>query len=150
MTLLTPVSPGEVIDKITILQIKYEKINNKNKLKNIKNELNLLLPLINKKKYETLEIQNLMKNLKKVNHSLWNIEDNIREKEKFKEFDDEFIELARSVYKENDKRAAVKKEINYKYRSIFVEEKNCSKINVWGHRPYIKNIEDFLSYNNFQ
>ena len=63
MTFLTPVSPGEVIDKITILQIKYEKINNKNKLKNIKNELNILLPLINKKKYETLEIQNLMKNL---------------------------------------------------------------------------------------
>ncbi len=124
MTLLTPVSPGEVIDKITILQIKYEKINNKNKLKNIKNELNLLLPLINKKKYETLEIQNLMKNLKKVNHSLWNIEDNIREKEKFKEFDDEFIELARSVYKTNDKRAEIKKEINVYTGSNLLEEKS--------------------------
>ena len=127
MTYLTPVSPGEVIDKITILQIKYEKINNKNKLKNIKNELNLLLPLINKKKYETLEIQNLMKNLKKVNHSLWNIEDNIREKEKFKEFDDEFIELARSVYKTNDKRAEIKKKINLLTKSDIIEEKSYKK-----------------------
>ena len=127
MTLLTPVSPGEVIDKITILQIKYEKINNKNKLKNIKNELNLLLPLINKKKYETFEIQNLMKNLKKVNHSLWNIEDNIREKEKFKEFDDEFIELARSVYKTNDKRAEIKKKINLLTKSDIIEEKSYKK-----------------------
>ena len=127
MTLLTPVSPGEVIDKITILQIKYEKINNKNKLKNIKNELNLLLPLINKKKYETLEIQNLMKNLKKVNHALWNIEDNIREKEKFKEFDDEFIELARSVYKTNDKRAEIKKKINLLTKSDIIEEKSYKK-----------------------
>ena len=127
MTLLTPVSPGEVIDKITILQIKYEKINNKNKLKNIKNELSLLLPLINKKKYETLEIQNLMKNLKKVNHSLWNIEDNIREKENFKEFDDEFIELARSVYKTNDKRAEIKKKINLLTKSDIIEEKSYKK-----------------------
>ena len=127
MTLLTPVSPGEVIDKITILQIKYEKINNKNKLKNIKNELNLLLPLINKKKYETLEIQNLMKNLKKVNHVLWNIEDNIREKENFKEFDDEFIELARSVYKTNDKRAEIKKKINLLTKSDIIEEKSYKK-----------------------
>ena len=127
MTLLTPVSPGEVIDKITILQIKYEKINNKNKLKNIKNELNLLLPLINKKKYETLEIQNLMKNLKKVNHALWNIEDNIREKENFKEFDNEFIELARSVYKTNDKRAEIKKKINLLTKSDIIEEKSYKK-----------------------
>ena len=127
MTLLTPVSPGEVIDKITILQIKYEKIKNKNKLKNIKNELNLLLPLINKKKYETLEIQNLMKNLKKVNHALWNIEDNIREKENFKEFDDEFIELARSVYKTNDKRAEIKKKINLLTKSDIIEEKSYKK-----------------------
>ena len=127
MTLLTPVSPGEVIDKITILQIKYEKINNKNKLKNIKNELNLLLPLINKKKYETLEIQNLMKNLKKVNDTLWNIEDNIREKENFKEFDDEFIELARSVYKTNDKRAEIKKKINLLTKSDIIEEKSYKK-----------------------
>ena len=127
MTLLTPVSPGEVIDKITILQIKYEKINNKNKLKNIKNELSLLLPLINKKKYETLEIQNLMKNLKKVNDTLWNIEDNIREKENFKEFDDEFIELARSVYKTNDKRAEIKKKINLLTKSDIIEEKSYKK-----------------------
>ena len=127
MTLLTPVSPGEVIDKITILQIKYEKINNKNKLKNIKNELNLLLPLINKKKYETLEIQNLMKNLKKIKHALWNIEDNIREKENFKEFDDEFIELARSVYKTNDKRAEIKKKINLLTKSDIIEEKSYKK-----------------------
>ena len=127
MTLLTPVSPGEVIDKITILQIKYEKINNKNKLKNIKNELNLLLPLINEKKYETFEIQNLMKNLKKINHDLWDIEDNIREKEKFKEFDDEFIKLARSIYKTNDKRAEIKKKINLLTKSDIIEEKSYKK-----------------------
>ena len=68
-----------------------------------------------------------MKNLKKVNHSLWNIEDNIREKEKFKEFDDEFIELARSVYKTNDKRAEIKKKINLLTKSDIIEEKSYKK-----------------------
>ena len=119
--LLVPVSIGELVDKITILEIKQKHMTGI-KQKNVGKELKLLKSLIQDK---NLEIDtNLINNLKEVNKNLWKIEDSIRIKEKNQEFDKEFIELARSVYKENDKRASIKKEINLQYHSELVEEKS--------------------------
>ena len=120
-TILAPISIGELIDKITILEIK-QKYMTGIKLKNINKEIKLLKNILQDK---NLEINNdLIKNLKKVNKKLWEIEDNIRIKESNQEFDEEFIKLARSVYIENDKRASIKKEINQRYNSDLVEEKS--------------------------
>ena len=120
-TILAPISIGELIDKITILEIKQIYMTGI-KLKNINKELKLLKNILQDK---NLEINiDLIKNLKKVNKKLWEIEDNIRIKESNQEFDEEFIKLARSVYIENDKRASIKKEINQKYNSDLVEEKS--------------------------
>ena len=120
-SILAPVSLGELIDKITILEIKQIHMTGI-KLKNIEKELKLLTNLLQD---QNLEIDNdLINLLKEVNNHLWNIEDNIRMKEHNEEFDKEFIQLARSVYKENDKRASIKKEINQKYNSELVEEKS--------------------------
>jgi hypothetical protein len=120
-TILAPISIGELIDKITILEIKQIYMTGI-KLKNINKEMKLLKNILQDK---NLEINiDLIKNLKKVNKKLWEIEDNIRIKESNQEFDEEFIKLARSVYIENDKRASIKKEINQKYNSDLVEEKS--------------------------
>ena len=116
-----PVSLGELIDKITILEIKMIHMNGL-KLKNVKKELELLNSIL---KDQSIEIDiDLINQLKEVNKNLWEIEDNIRIKESTQEFDKEFIQLARSVYKENDKRASIKKEINQKYYSELIEEKS--------------------------
>ena len=93
-----------------------------NKVKNVDKELKLLKNIIQDKNLE-IDID-LINNLKEVNKNLWEIEDNIRIKERNQEFDKEFVELARSVYKENDKRASLKKEINQQYNSELVEEKS--------------------------
>ena len=120
-TILAPISIGELIDKITILEIKKIYMTGI-KLKNINKEMKLLKNILQDK---NLEINiDLIKNLKKINKKLWEIEDNIRIKESKQEFDGEFIKLARSVYIENDKRASIKKEINQKYNSDLVEEKS--------------------------
>lgn len=120
-TILAPISIGELIDKITILEIKQIYMTGI-KLKNINKEMKLLKNILQDK---NLEINiDLIKNLKKINKNLWEIEDNIRIKESNQEFDEEFIKLARSVYIENDKRASIKKEINQKYNSDLVEEKS--------------------------
>ena len=120
-TILAPISIGELIDKITILEIKQIYMTGI-KLKNINKEMKLLKNILQDK---NLEINiDLIKNLKKINKKLWEIEDNIRIKESKQEFDGEFIKLARSVYIENDKRASIKKEINQKYNSDLVEEKS--------------------------
>ena len=120
-TILAPISIGELIDKITILEIKQIYMSGI-KLKNINKEMKLLKNILQDK---NLEINiDLIKNLKKINKKLWEIEDNIRIKESKQEFDEEFIKLARSVYIENDKRAFIKKEINQKYNSDLVEEKS--------------------------
>ena len=120
-TILAPISVGELIDKITILEIKQRYMTG-SKLKNINKELKLLKNITQDK---NLEINiDLIKNLKMINEKLWEIEDNIRIKESNQEFDEEFIKLARSVYIENDKRASIKKEINKKYNSDLVEEKS--------------------------
>lgn len=120
-TILAPISIGELIDKITILEIKQIYMTGI-KLKNINKEMKLLKNILQDK---SLEINiDLIKNLKNINKKLWEIEDNIRIKESNQEFDEEFIKLARSVYIENDKRASIKKEINQKYNSDLVEEKS--------------------------
>ena len=120
-SILAPVSLGELIDKITILEIKQIHMTGI-KLKNVDKELKLLKNILQD---TNLEIDiDLINNLKEVNNNLWEIEDNIRIKESNQKFDKEFIQLARSVYKENDKRASIKKEINQKYNSELVEEKS--------------------------
>ena len=120
-TILAPISIGELIDKITILEIKQIYMTGI-KLKNINKEVKLLKDILQDKNLE-INIE-LIKNLKKINKKLWEIEDNIRIKESNQEFDEEFIKLARSVYIENDKRASIKKDINQKYNSDLVEEKS--------------------------
>jgi hypothetical protein len=120
----TPVSFGEILDKITILEIKSENISDKDKLKNVRHELNILQKTWDKQVESTPDISGLKDDLKRVNKSLWDIEDNIRIKEYNKEFDDEFIQIARSVYYENDKRAAVKKSVNLLLGSELIEEKS--------------------------
>ncbi len=119
----TEVSYGELIDKITILEIKMEKITDPNKLRNVKNELESLMNTFYIYVEETKEIQKLKDDLKLVNTQLWNIEDTIRVKEAAQEFDDEFIKLARSVYFTNDKRCAIKRKINMICGSRLIEEK---------------------------
>ena len=122
-SILSPVSLGELIDKITILEIKQIHMTGI-KLKNVDKELKLLRKILQDKDLE-IDID-LINNLKEVNNNLWEIEDNIRIKESNQKFDKEFIQLARSVYKENDKRASIKKEINQKYNSELFEEKSYS------------------------
>ncbi len=120
-SILAPVSLGELIDKITILEIKQIHMTGI-KLKNVNKELKLLRNILQDKNLE-IDID-LINSLKEVNNNLWQIEDNIRIKERDQKFNKEFIQLARSVYKENDKRASIKKEINQKYNSELVEEKS--------------------------
>tara|TARA_B100000925_G_scaffold257448_1_gene211835 strand:- start:25 stop:411 length:387 start_codon:yes stop_codon:yes gene_type:complete len=124
MQLHVPVSVGEVLDKITILQIKLAHISDANKRVNIQNELDALLPLVAGDGFATDEMQGLMAELKSVNEALWDIEDDIREKEAAKSFDAEFIKLARAVYVTNDKRAEIKKQINLATGSALIEEKS--------------------------
>lgn len=124
MQLQVPVSVGEVLDKITILQIKLAHISNAAKRTNIQNELDALLPLVAGDAFTTDQMQALMAELKSVNEALWDIEDDIREKEATKSFDAEFIRLARAVYITNDKRAEIKKQINLATGSALVEEKS--------------------------
>lgn len=122
-SLLAPISVGELIDKITILEIKQKKICNADKLANIQFELTALNKVWDGHKDPSLDITELHDRLITANERLWNIEDQIRIKEGNSEFDQEFIELARSVYFENDKRAAIKKEINLITGSDLIEEK---------------------------
>ena len=122
------VSIGELFDKLTILEIKMEKIKDNSKLKNIRKEWNIL----NDKSMSILSIfadQTLFKKiykLEEINRQLWDIEDWIRECEKQKRFDKEFVELARSVYKLNDKRSKIKRDINLITKSNIIEEKSYS------------------------
>jgi len=119
------VSTGELVDKLSILEIKLLNIKDKKKIDNIYKELQTLNPHFQDLTDEYgLELKNLYIKLSNINKKLWGIEDAIREKELEKEFDKKFIELARSVYITNDQRAAVKKEINLLTKSELVEEKS--------------------------
>ena len=118
------VSIGEIVDKLSILQIKTEMIKDEKKLINVKKEHNYLYDIVfNKMNIEESDFFDMVS----INQKLWKIEDEIRDKESDKEFDDVFINLARSVYITNDERAEVKKKINIKYNSLFVEEKSYIK-----------------------
>jgi len=122
--LSVPISCGELIDKITILEIKSERIRDTAKLSNIRTELDLLGATWSRHPSSRVDIGDERARLKAVNEALWDIEDRIRLKEKAQAFDAEFIELARAVYFRNDERAAVKREINLKLGSALVEEKS--------------------------
>ena len=119
-----PVSYGELIDKITILEIKSQQIADPAKLANVRTELDLLNATWAAHPASRTDISDERARLLAVNEALWDIEDRIRLKEKAQAFDAEFIELARSVYFRNDERAAVKREINLKLGSQLVEEKS--------------------------
>ena len=122
------ISVGELIDKITILQIKKEKITNLEKVKKVSYELQLLENSLNSfEKSKKNELENLMIELKKINQKLWKIEDDIRFLEKNKKFDDNFIELARSVYITNDERFEIKNKINKLFSSDIEEVKSYEK-----------------------
>lgn len=123
-TISTPVSFGELIDKITILEIKAEQIRDAAKVANVRTELDLLGATWAAHPASKTDITDERARLRAVNQALWDIEDRIRLKEKAKAFDAEFIELARAVYFRNDERAAVKREINEKLGSTLVEEKS--------------------------
>ena len=122
--ILVPVSFGELLDKISILQIKSERISDPAKLANIRKELSALEKTWMAHPAAGGDIVELRAQLKAVNERLWVIEDDIRVKEKAQAFDAGFIRLARSVYVENDERARIKKDINLALGSTYVEEKS--------------------------
>ena len=122
--ILVPVSFGELLDKIAILQIKSERMTDPDKLANVRNELSALERTWMAHPAAVKDIARLRAELKAVNERLWVIEDDIRVKEKAQEFDAGFIALARSVYVENDERARIKKDINQALGSSYVEEKS--------------------------
>ncbi|MGY6553948.1 MAG: DUF6165 family protein [Wenzhouxiangella sp.] len=121
---MTPVSPGELLDKLTILDIKAERIGDPAKLANVQRELGLLGQVWNQSGLETAAVRELRAQLKLVNEKLWEIEDDIRDEERAGRFGARFIELARAVYVTNDERAAIKKMINQTLGSVIVEEKS--------------------------
>ena len=124
MDILIPASAGELIDKITILEIKLKNIVDPVKNRNVSIELEALSKCFEENIIQSNEIEELKTNLKQVNSALWNIEDDIRKCEQAGEFGEKFVELARSVYRQNDKRAALKKEINILLGSSIIEEKS--------------------------
>jgi hypothetical protein len=123
MIINTPVSLGELVDKISILHIKNINIKDDEKLKFIREELELLNQTLNKH-IKNNDIQNYLDSLIEINSRLWVIEDDIRDCERNKKFDQTFIDLARSVYFTNDKRSEVKLEINKKFGSKIIEVKS--------------------------
>jgi hypothetical protein len=124
MTIKVELAYGELLDKITILQIKSERITDESKLSNVNKELGLLNDLWKLDKKSSVDIANEFTALKDINEKIWDIEDDIRDKERVKKFDEQFIELARSVYFSNDKRAEIKRAINLKLGSELIEEKS--------------------------
>ncbi|NIP17310.1 MAG: hypothetical protein GWM87_03485 [Xanthomonadales bacterium] len=119
-----PISPGELLDKITILEIKSERMTDAEKLANVRRELALLNETWSATVRMDETVKRIHNELKTINEALWEIEDDIRDKERVKEFDERFVELARSVYFTNDKRADAKKELNIYLGSEIVEEKS--------------------------
>lgn len=119
-----PVSFGEVLDKITILEIKSERMSDPVKLSNVRRELDLLSKTWAECVTEDSEVLRIHAELKRINEALWEIEDDIRDKERAREFDEGFVALARSVYVTNDQRAAAKKTLNEHLGSDIVEEKS--------------------------
>ena len=121
-----PISWGELLDKITILQIKNENLTSESALENVEREFKQLGSILTKNFPSNADAQQFEEELRHINQKLWDIEDKIREKEKHKSFDDEFIQLARSVYITNDERSRIKRRINETFGSELVEEKSYS------------------------
>jgi hypothetical protein len=122
--ILIPISPGELLDKITILQIKSERISDATKVANVRTELGMLEQVWSETVEDDEQIRTLSGELKSINEALWEIEDDIRDEERNKRFGDRFIELARAVYVTNDERANAKKKVNLHLNSSIVEEKS--------------------------
>jgi hypothetical protein len=125
--ILIPGSVGELFDKITILTIKAERIGDPERLRNVHNELGLLRSLAATCEPMAPEAMRLVSELQSINESLWAVEDELRDCERRQAFGAEFIRLARAVYATNDRRAAVKKQINILCGSQVIEEKNYGK-----------------------
>ncbi|MGK2742154.1 DUF6165 family protein [Tepidicaulis sp. LMO-SS28] len=125
--ILIEVGAGELIDKITILRIKSERMSDAEKLKNVRHELEVLSKAREEALEDTEELRKLEDELKTINEELWVIEDDIRDCEGKQHFGSRFIELARAVYKTNDRRAAVKKEINLLTGASIIEEKSYTE-----------------------
>ncbi len=121
-----PISAGELLDKITILRIKSRRMTDAGKLLNVRRELDALQRTWDQCPYAVTDIADEENALLAVNERLWQIEDDIRDKERAQAFDEEFIRLARAVYFENDERAAIKRRINMRLGSALVEEKSYS------------------------
>ena len=130
MSIKVELSVGELLDKISILQIKTERIVDRSKLENINKELDALMSLWKDSIYSNNNLEAEINDLKAINEELWDIEDKIRDKERNQVFDKGFIELARAVYITNDKRADVKRIINSKTGSELIEEKSYSDYSV--------------------
>jgi len=122
--ILIPISPGELLDKITILQIKAERISDPGKVANVRSELAMLQKVWEESVSEDDQIRALSAELKSINEALWEIEDDIRDEERNGRFGARFIELARAVYVVNDDRASAKKKVNLHLNSSIVEEKS--------------------------
>lgn len=125
--IMIEVGAGELIDKITILTIKSERMSDEAKLKNVRYELDVLSAARDANLKDTSELKKLTQALKEVNEALWDIEDDIRACEREKDFSDKFIQLARAVYITNDKRAAIKKDINLATGAQIIEEKSYTE-----------------------
>lgn len=124
MTIKIDISPGELIDKITILQIKTERIADAAKVDNVRRELDLLMKAWTDSVTTGPQVEELAARLKGINEKLWVIEDDIRDCERAKDFGPRFVELARAVYRTNDERMSVKREVNMLFESGIVEEKS--------------------------
>lgn len=122
--ILVPISPGELLDKITILEIKSERMDDPQKVANVGHELGLLGKIWSDSITEDTTISGLHRLLKAINEELWEIEDDIRDEEQHDRFGERFVELARAVYVTNDKRAQAKKDVNLHFGSDIVEEKS--------------------------
>jgi hypothetical protein len=120
---LTPTSPGELIDKITILQIKRERFNEASKLANVQRELDELTKVRDRLLPASAALSNLSTELKQTNEKLWDVEDDIRLCDRAGDFGPRFVELARAVYRQNDVRCALKRQINELLGSELIEEK---------------------------
>lgn len=121
------ISPGELLDKLSILEIKSERISDPDKLANIRHELKGLRDILSDRFTGNAALTRLMRDLKAVNEKLWDIEDDIRDCESRKDFGETFVQLARGVYLNNDRRAEIKREINTLCGSAIVEEKSYTQ-----------------------
>ena len=124
MMLMVEVAPGELIDKITILEIKLKNIKDEAKLANVRREYEILMATYRANITETEALRALIDELREANAKIWDIEDDIRDLERAKDFGERFVAVARSVYRSNDRRAATKRKINELLNSAIVEEKS--------------------------